>query len=137
MATLASTIICSFYLVYGWEVYMAIIVGAIFNIGVNSHLVLWAGAYIKTPIDLNTNKNAFGDKKAFNLKTMIISIPKLVLPMALYYLGFALHSSALGFILVAVAGVIGFAFKEKVFTIIENIYKSQKYDTIAAYKQKN
>lgn len=137
IATLASTIVCSFYLIYGWEVYFAIIVGAIFNIGVNSHLVLWAGAYIKTPIDLNTNKNAFGDKKAFNLKTMIISIPKLVLPMALYYLGFALHSSTLGFILVAVAGVIGFAFKEKVFTIIENIYKSQKYDTIAAYKQKN
>ena len=136
IATLASTIICSFYLVFGWEVYLAIIVGAIFNIGVNSHLVLWAGAYIKTPIDLNTNKNAFGDKKAFNIKTMIISIPKLALPMALYYLGFKLHSSEVGFIMVALAGFVGFAFKEKVFGIIENIYKSQKYDTIAAYKQK-
>jgi len=136
IATVISTLICSFYLVFGWEVYLAIVVGAIFNIGVNSHLVLWAGAYIKTPIDLNTNKNAFGDKKAFNLKTMIISLPKLLLPMGLYYLGLMIDSSELGFLLVALAGIAGFAFKEKVFSIIENIYKSQKYDTIAAYKQK-
>jgi hypothetical protein len=38
---------------------------------------------------------------------------------------------------VASAGVLGFAFRNKVFSLIEKIYKTEKYATIAAYKQKN
>ena len=41
------------------------------------------------------------------------------------------------FALVALAGVLGFAFKEKVFKLIERIYKTEKYSTIQAYKQNN
>jgi len=137
IATAVSTLLCAFYLYFGWEVYLAIIVGAIYNIGVNAHIVLWGGAYIKTPIDLTTNKNAFGDKKAFNVKTMLLTIPKLLLPMILYAVGHYTISPLAGMLFVAGAGVLGFAFKEKVFTIIEQIYKSEKHQTIAAYKQKN
>jgi len=35
------------------------------------------------------------------------------------------------------AGVLGFAFKDKVFSKIEKIYKTEKYKTIDAYKQKS
>jgi hypothetical protein len=136
IGTLASTVIASFYLYFGWEAYMAVVVGAIFNMGVNSHLVLLAGAYVKTPIDLTTSKQAFGDKKAFNVKTMLISLPKLVLPMLVYALGHYTVGPVLGFALVALAGIVGFAFKEKVFRMIESVYKKEKYDTLAAYKQK-
>ena len=38
---------------------------------------------------------------------------------------------------VALAGILGFAFRNKVFSMIEGIYKSEKYKTLAAYKQKN
>jgi hypothetical protein len=137
IATTISTIIASFYLVFGWQVYMLIVVGAIFNIGVNSHLVLLAGAFVKTPIDLSQAKGAFGDKQAFNIKTMLISLPKLVLPMGLYALGYYIYSPNIGLILVAAAGILGFAFRNKVFSLIEKIYKTEKYATIAAYKQKN
>ncbi|TRZ46011.1 DUF5687 family protein [Robertkochia solimangrovi] len=137
MATVISTLLASFYLYFGWEVYSAILVGAIYNIGVNSHIVLWGGAYIKTPIDLTSNKKAFGDKQAFNVKTMVLTLPKLVLPLLLYAIGHYTVGPVLGYILVAGAGVLGFAFKEKVFNLIEGIYKSEKYKTIAAYKQKN
>ena len=51
IATIVSTILASFYLYFGWQIYMTIVVGAIYNIGVNSHLVLLGGAYTKTPID--------------------------------------------------------------------------------------
>lgn len=137
IATIITTILSSFYLYFGWEVYLAIVVGAIFNIGVNSHLVLWAGAYIKTPIDLTQTKNVFGNKQAFNAKTLLLSIPKLILPLILYALGHYLFNPVTGYALVACAGVLGFAFKDKVFTIIEKIYKTEKYKTLAAYKEKN
>lgn len=137
IATVVTTLLSSFYLYFGWEVYLAILVGALYNVGVNAHVVLWAGAYIKTPIDLSQNKNVFGDKKAFNVKALLLTIPKLLLPMILYAVGHYTLSPVAGYIIVAVAGVAGFAFKNKVFTIIENIYKFEKYKTLAAYKQRN
>ncbi len=137
IGTVIATIIASFYLYFGWQTYMLIVVGAIYNIGVNSHLVMLGGAYVKTPIDLTMANKAFGDKQAFNIKTMLISLPKLLVPMLLYALGYYVHSANLGFLLVALAGVLGFAFRDYVFTKIEKIYKTEKYATIAAYKQKN
>ncbi|GAA4272189.1 hypothetical protein GCM10022258_14830 [Aquimarina gracilis] len=137
IATLISTILASGYLYYGWEIYVAILVAAVYNIGVNSHVVLWAGAYVKTPIDLTSNKKAFGDRQAFNTKTLLLSLPKMALPMILYAIGHYAYSPYAGYVLVAVAGVAGFAFKDKVFDKIESIYRSEKYKTLWAYKQKN
>jgi hypothetical protein len=136
IATIVSTTIASFYLYFGFQVYLTIVVGAIYNIGVNSHLVLLGGAYTKTPIDLSSGKGAFGDKKAFNMKTMLISIPQLVLPVLLYWVGSTLANANVGLLLVASVGILGFALKDKAFSLIEKIYKSEKYATIAAYKQK-
>lgn len=132
-----STLICSFYLYYGVEIYLMILSGAVFNIGVNSLLVLLGGAYVKTPIDLASAKQAFGNKQAFNIKTFLISLPKLLLPMLLYTLGAKLISPLYGFIFVTAAGLLGLIFRKAAFKAIERIYKSEKYDTIAAYKQKN
>lgn len=136
IGTLISTILASFYLIFGLETYLLIVCGAIFNIGVNSHLVMLGGAFVKTPIDLASSKGAFGDKQAFNIKTMLLAIPKMVLPMAIYALGYYLFSPNIGLLFVALAGVLGFAFRNYVFNLIEKIYKTQKYATIAAYKQK-
>lgn len=137
IATLFSTVLASFYLYFGWQAYVAVVVGAIYNIGVNSHLVLWGGAYIKTPIDLTSNKKAFGDKSSFNLKTMLLIIPKIFLPMVIYAVGHYIQGQILGFVLVTISGVLGFLFKNKVFSIIEKVYKLEKYKTLKAYKQTN
>ncbi|WP_281297824.1 DUF5687 family protein [Flavobacterium limnophilum] len=137
IATIITTILASFYLYFGWQIYMTIVVGAIYNIGVNSHLVLLGGAYTKTPIDLSSGKGAFGDKKAFNIKTMLVSIPQLALPVLLYWAGSTLANANVGLALVALLGIMGFAFKNKAFSLIEKIYKTEKYATIAAYKQKS
>jgi hypothetical protein len=137
IATIISTVIASFYLYFGWQTYMLIVVGAIYNIGVNSHLVLLGGAFVKTPIDLTMANKAFGDKQAFNMKTLLISLPKLLVPMLLYAAGYYLFSANIGFLFVAIAGILGFALRNTVFSKIEKIYKTEKYATIAAYKQKN
>lgn len=137
IATFISTILASFYLFYGWEVYLTIVVGAIYNIGVNSHLVLLGGAYTKTPIDLSNASGAFGDKKAFNINAMLLTLPKLLLPLGLYGLGLYLGNKTLGLLLVAGAGILGFIFRNTVFSLIEKRYKIEKYSTIQAYKQKS
>jgi hypothetical protein len=137
IATFFSSILSAFYLFFGLETYLMILVGAVYNMGFNSHLVLLGGAYTKTPIDLSAAKAAFGDKKAFNMRTMLISLPKMLVPMLLYGLGYVLVSPTLGLILVAAAGIVGFLLRDKVFTKIEKIYRTEKYSTIQAYKQNN
>ena len=136
-ATGISAILATPYVYFGWEAYLAILVGAVYNIGVNSHLVLWGGAYIKTPIDLTSNKNAFGDSQSFNVKTLLLILPKLILPMLIYAIGHYLISPYMGYTLVAIAGIMGLALKNNVFNKIESIYKKEKYKTLLAYSQKN
>lgn len=124
------------YLYFGREALEAVLAGAVYNIGVNAYMVLWGGAYLKTPIDLTKSKKAFGDTQNMNAKTMLTAIPKLVLPVALFALGkYTLNADA-GYALVAVVGLLGLGFKNKVLTLIERLYKSEKYDTIKAYKSK-
>ena len=66
---------------------------------------------------------------------MLFAIPKLLVPIALYGLGYFISGPIAGYALVALAGIIGFAFRDKVFTIIEKTYKTEKYKTINAYAQ--
>jgi uncharacterized membrane protein YgdD (TMEM256/DUF423 family) len=137
VAVCVSSIVGAIYLYFGIETYLMILSGAVFNIGVNTLLVLLGGAYVKTPIDLASAKQAFGNKQAFNLKVFLISLPKLLLPMLLYTLGAKLISPLAGFLFVTGAGLLGLIFRKAAFRAIERIYKTEKYDTIAAYKEKN
>lgn len=137
VVTFISTLLCTFYIYFGWDWYLAILSGAIYNIGFNSSVVLWGGAFVKTPIDLTTTKKAFGDSKAFNIKTLLLIIPKLVLPVGIYYLFALTINENAGFIAIAVTGVLGLLLRNKIFNLIEQVYKAEKYDTIAAYAQKN
>lgn len=134
-STAIMTVLSTFYLYFGVDIYLGILACAVFNIGINSHLVLLGGAYIKTPIDLTSNKNAFGDKKAFNLKAMLISLPKVLLPVLLFLIGKWIYSNELGYLLIALAGISGLVFKNKVFALIEKIYKQEKHAALKAYKQ--
>lgn len=135
VVTIFSAILCIPYIYFGWDILIAIFAGAIFNLGVNTHLVLLGGAYIKTPIDLQSGKKAFGDKSSFNLKTLLITLPKMLGPMILYIIGHFTVGPWLGYVLVTVTGIIGFAFRDAVFNQIIKIYRSEKYKTLAAYKQ--
>lgn len=137
IATAVSFLLCTFYVFAGFDWWFAMFAAAIYNIGLNSSVVLLGGAFVKTPIDLTSNKKAFGDSKAFNVKTLLLTIPKLLLPVIIYYaFAWPLNETA-GFIAIAVTGLTGLFLRDRIFTIIENIYKQEKYDTIAAYAQKD
>jgi hypothetical protein len=136
-ATLASMLLALFYLFLGWEIYLAILVGGIYNIGVNAYLVMLGGAYVKTPIDLASGKKIFGDKKAFNIQTLLITLPKLILPLIIFYIFYKIFNIVAGYIAVGLLGLMGLAFRNIVFRWIGKVYKKEKYATLAAYKQVN
>ncbi len=136
IATVISMTLAAFYLFLGSRYYFAILAGGIYNIGINAHITLLSGAYVKTPIDLVTSKKPFGDKKAINLKTLLLALPKFLLPILIFYIFYGLFNEAAGFLSIAMTGLLGLIFRNKVFRQIEKIYRKEKYATLQAYKQK-
>jgi len=135
IVTVAATIVCVFYVYFGWDLYLSMVAGGIYNVGVNSQMVLLGGAFNKSPVDLNAKTKAFAQKNNFNIKALLLIIPQMVIPMLIfggvhYFFGMA---AAIGAI--AVLGIIGFLLRERIFNIIVGIYKKQKYSTLIAFKE--
>ena len=57
--------------------------------------------------------------------------------MFIFYVGVLVHSKLMGCILIGVVGILGFALRNLVIDWIEKVYQNEKYQTLAAYKQKN
>ena len=135
IGTILSTILATFiYSFFGIDAVFAVLAGSAYNMGVNGYLTLWAGAYTKTPIDLNSSANAFGDKKAFNAKTILVGIPQMLVPLLVYFFGNLYYDHMTACLLVAGLGSLGIFLKPFAFNLIMQAYKSEKYSTLKAYK---
>lgn len=135
LGTFLSTLLCFFYVFVNMQLFYLMIAMGIFNIGVNGYFVLWGGAYLKTPMDLTAAKNVFGDVNAFNLRVMLISLPKVLLPILFYFIGSFIYPFWGGFALLILIGIVGIFLNRAVFQFIEKIYKKEKYAALAAYKK--
>ena len=136
IGTIISTFLaCFIYSFLGTDAVFAVLAGGLYNIGINGYLTLWAGAYTKTPVDLDSSKMAFGGTKAINMKTILISLPQMALPLLLFWIGYNYYSIFIGCLIVGLTGVIGILLKDLVFKLIIRAYKSEKYSTLKAYKQ--
>ena len=132
--TIATTILSSWYLIFGLEVFSYVILGAIYNLTINSVIVLWGGAYVRTKIDLTSNKKAFGDKNAFNYRTLLLTLPKIALPLVLYGgFNYTLGPTAAK-ISIVVVSIAGYFLKPYLFKTIISIYQKEKYETLKAYR---
>ena len=135
IGTVISTVLASFiYSFFGVNAVYAVLAGAFYNIGVNGYLTLWAGAYTKSPIDLNSSANAFGDKKAINAKTLLVGFPQMLLPVLVYYFTSQYYDHLTGCLAVAGLGTLGIFLKPVAFNLIMKAYKTEKYSTLKAYK---
>lgn len=135
IVTAFSIILALFYAYFGWDVYFAFFAAGLYNIGVNSQFTLWSGAYNKTQVDLNLREKRVGQKNSFSFKALILMIPKMILPMVVYGAMNYFFGIQAAVISIAVLGLLGFALREKIFDIIIEKYKSEKYSTLQAFKK--
>lgn len=135
IVTAFSIILALFYAYFGWDVYFAFFAAGLYNIGVNSQFTLWSGAYNKTQVDLNLREKSVGQKNSFSFKALILMIPKMILPMVVYGAMNYFFGIQAAVISIAVLGLLGFALREKIFDIIIEKYKSEKYSTLQAFKK--
>ena len=132
-----SFILATPYIYFGWDIYLMILAGALFNIGLNSFITLFGGALNRVPIELNVKAKAFGNTNGFNPTQLLIGLPKVLLPMLLFYVPYKLISFDWGLIILGLSGVLGIIFHNYFLNEIEKIYQRGKYKTVAAFNDKN
>lgn len=123
------------YVFFGWKILLAHFAAAVYNIGVNTHVILLGGSFNRKKIDLS-------QKAAFNYQgtgavQWLIGIPLLLLPMGLFAAFYFLIGFEIACIILTVLGVIGIVLHQMLMKTITKKYLESKYKMINAFDQDN
>ena len=117
-SVLISLILSTFYLVFGWKIYLYVLAGAIFNLGIGSFINLYSGAFYSIPIKLNVKA------KAFSLAQLLFTLPKLGLPVLAFFVRDFFIGGYAGWLALIASGLLGVAIRKIVLNHIAKIYTS-------------
>ncbi|NQZ43219.1 MAG: hypothetical protein HRT65_02835 [Flavobacteriaceae bacterium] len=123
------------YLYFGTDVLLINLVCAIYNFGVNIPVILYFGSFNKKRIELD--QSPFGNMQGTSATQFLIMLPVLGAPIILFAILFFLVSFEAALIALAVCGIIGLLFNNRLMDAITRQYRSKKYRMIAGFKEKN
>lgn len=133
--TAVSALLAIPYVYFGWDILAIVIAGAFFNIGLNTWVTLFGGLLNKTPMKLNVKAKAFENTQGFSMTQFVLIIPKMVLPVLLYWLPSFFISPTAGFISLAGSGIVAIILRDKIANWVTELYKKQKHETIEAFNK--
>ena len=123
------------YVYFGWKIILIHAAAMIYNLGVNTYVLLYAGSFNRKKIDL-TQRAAF-NYQGTGAVQWLVGIPLLLIPMGLFYLPYKFLGFEAGIATLAILGVIGLALHQKLMVLITNRYIQAKYKMIQAFSQDN
>ena len=121
------------YVYFGWKILMAHFAAAIYNIGVNTHVILFGGSFNRKKINLN-------QRAAFNYQgtgavQWLIGFPLMLLPLAIFGAIYAISNFVIACLGLTVLGLVGIVFHQRLMAIITQKYLDSKYKMIDAFSQ--
>ena len=123
------------YVYFGWKILIAHFAAAVYNVGVNTHVILFGGAF-------NRKKIALDQKAAFNFQgtgavQWLIGIPLMLVPMAIFGIINWLVNFEAAIATLLILGFLGILFHHKIMNAIVRKYQDSKYKMISAFSQDN
>lgn len=122
------------YLYFGLDIYLMIAAGALFNVGCNTLVLLYAGSFNRKQIDLNAS--GFGNTQGTSAKQFIIIIPVMLVPVGIFYGVYFFFGLNAGLTAIATLGFIGLVSRNYFLNLITQKYIRDKYAAISAFNQK-
>lgn len=121
------------YVYFGWKILLAHLAAALYNVGINTHVILLGGSFNRKKIDLS-------QRAAFNYQgtgavQWLIGIPLMFLPLAIFGGVYALSSFEIACAVLSVLGIVGVVFHQKMMKFITEKYLESKYKMISAFSQ--
>jgi hypothetical protein len=126
-------ILTSPYAYFGWNIFWLNLACAIYNLGVNIPMLLFATSFNKKRIDLE--KSPFMNYQGTGAAQWLVSLPLMVLPLLIWYVTFKFSTEIIATATLAVFGVIGLLLRNYLMDKIVLLYKKQKYAMINGFKQ--
>ena len=123
------------YVYFGWEILLIHFAAMVYNIGVNTHVLLYGGSFNRKKIELD--KSAAFNYQGTGAVQWIIGFPLMALPILLFYISYKLINYEAGIATLILLGVLGMVFHQKLMKVIVKRYKNNKYAMIAAFSQSN
>jgi hypothetical protein len=105
-----------------------------YNLGVVLFLYMLSASYNSKRVD--TNKGAAMNYEGFSMALFLIIIPIMAIPMLFYYGANAYDQPLLGVFLIALIGLVGFVFHDKLINISVALFKQNRYKIGAAFRNK-
>ena len=130
---LIGTILTLPYLYFGQRVYAAILAGSIFNAGLGTIIGLISGALNHTPVKLEVRAKAFENTQNFNLTQLLFVLPKLALPMLIFWLPYHYLGYTEGLIALSVVGLLGLLFTRPLLKYCALLYEQKKHEMIQGF----
>lgn len=123
------------YVYFGGKILLVHFVCMIYNIGVNTHVIMYGGTFNRKKINLD-------EKAAFNFQgtgavQWIIGIPLMIIPMVLFGVLNWLVNFEIALAVIAILGFIGIALHKLLMKEITKKYIKNKYVMIHAFSQEN
>ena len=123
------------YVYFGWKILLIHFAAMVYNIGINSYILLYAGSFNRKKIDLS-------QRAAFNYQgtgavQWIVGFPLLFIPMIFFYIPYKFINFESGIATLIVLGIIGIVFHQKLMIFITKKYFDSKYKMINAFEQDN
>ena len=132
-SVVVSSILSLPYLYFGSKVMLIIWASGIFNFGFGSMITLYSGAFNTNPVKLNIKAKAFENTQNFSFIQLLFILPKLILPLLVFYIPyvfFGFYAGLLGLVFIGLSGVI---FQKQLLNVIVKTYQKKKYQTIASF----
>ena len=141
-AVITSTVLSLPYLYFGLDVYLMILAGAFFNVGLGTWITLYGGILNKQPLQLNVKAKAFENTQAFSGKQFLLILPKMVLPVLFFIIPATLLGSeeelnaTAGLIGLGGSGILGLIFKNQILNLMVKLFAKDKHEMLKAFTQK-
>ncbi|MCM8569620.1 DUF5687 family protein [Gramella jeungdoensis] len=122
------------YVYFGWNILLLNLACALYNMGVNIPILLYAGSFNKKRIDLD--KSPFMNYQGTGASQWLVGLPLLLIPIFFFWIinKFINYEIAVGFL--AGLGTIGLIIRPSLLTFLEQRYRRRKYVMIQGFKQK-
>ena len=127
------TILTTTYVYFGYHILLLNLACAVYNIGVNVPVLLYAGSFNRKRIDLE--KSPFMNYQGTGATQWIVGIPLMVLPVLLFWGISYFFSFNVGVGFLAGLGLLGLLIRKPTMDFIEGSYRKNKYAMVQGFKQ--
>ncbi len=127
-------LLSTFYIIYGIEIIIINSVCFLFNIGINSLLLLYFATNNSQHMDLS--KGSAFNYQGVSGRHFVLMIPLLILPLFIHLPFRLINHTNLGLAIIGILGILGVLFREKMLDLITQRFINKRYQMSEGFRNK-